>query len=173
MNQIKPLLMRTLALLTMAAGLLLSQRASAQILLSTTPLMAGQHYVAGTVLVYADADNVYVKYSLNEGWKLKETHLAVEADFASIPQTGSGNVRIGRFDYGESFSGNTQVAIYSIPRSELGTLNLYIATHAVVEGGGVGRQTAWSGPNAFAGKNWATYIITNGDGGGEGPPPNR
>lgn len=173
MKHLTPLLARSWALLLLAAGLLLSQRAEAQVLLSSTPLIAGQHYVAGNILVYADADNVYIRYTLNDGWTLKETHLAVEADLASIPQTGSGNVKVGRFDYGEAFSGFTQVALYSVPRSELGTLNLYIATHAVVEGIGVGRQTAWSGPYEFAGKNWATYIYVNGDGSGDGPPPNR
>lgn len=169
----KQQLTRLLALLTLVVGLSLTQRANAQVLLSSTPLIAGQHYTCGTIQVYADSTNLYVSYALDEGWTMSQTHLAVEADLASIPQTGSGNVKVGKFEYGESFSGGATYALYTIPRASLGTLNLYIATHAVVTGGGVGTQTAWSGPYDFAGKNWATYIVTNGDGGGEGPPPNR
>ncbi len=168
MNHLKPLLLRSLALLTLTVGLLLSQRATAQVLLTTSPLIAGQNETAGLVLVFADDDNVYVRYLLNDGWTLNETHLAVVADFASIPQTKNGNVRIGHFEYGDSFSGLTQDVTYSIPRSELGTLNLFVAAHAVVERISGGRETAWAGPYEFAGKNWATYMYI-----GEGTPPNR
>ncbi|HEY1172137.1 MAG TPA: hypothetical protein VGH19_12260 [Verrucomicrobiae bacterium] len=169
MNQLKSMFLRSLALLAFAGGLLFTQMSHAQVLLASYPLMAGQHEAAGFVVVSGDETNIYVRYTTSEGWSLKETHLAVEADFASIPQTGSGNVKIGRFEFGESLNGAT-TALYTIPRSGIGSLNFFVASHAVVERTSGSRETAWAGPLEFSGKNWATYFFVNG---GSEEPPNR
>lgn len=163
---------RLFALLTLAAGLLVNHQAQAQVVLSATPLMAGQNFIAGTVIVSADATNLYVAYYLNIGWTLKQTHVAVAKNLADIPQTGSGNPKVGNFGIQESFAQGVDTAFYTIPRASLGTLDLFIATHAVVEKVGGSRETGWAGPYDFAGKNWAMYIRTF-DPDGDGPPPNR
>lgn len=159
--------LRSLALLAFAGGLLFTQTTHAQVLLASYQLMAGQHEAAGFVVVSGDETNVYVRYTTSEGWSLKETHLAVESDLASIPQTGNGNVKIGHFEISDSFNGVTTVT-YTIPRSEIGSLNFFVASHAVVERTSGGRETAWAGPLEFGGKNWATYFYVVGD--GENPP---
>lgn len=162
---------RFFALLTLAAGLLMNHQAQAQVVLSATPLMAGQNYVAGTVIVSYDANNLYISYYMNNGWSLSQTHVAVATSLADIPQTGSGNPKVGNFGIAESFSTGADSAFYTIPRSSLGTLNLFIATHAVVQQTDGSRETGWAGTYDFDGKNWATYIRVFEP--GDGPPPNR
>jgi hypothetical protein len=171
MKNLIPTFTRFFALLTLATGLLMNHQAQAQVVLSATPLMAGQNYVAGTVIVSADADNLYISYYMNTGWTLKQTHVAVATSLDDIPQTGSGNPKVGNFGIQESFSPGADSAFYTIPRSSLGTLNLFIATHAVVEQDGGSRETGWAGTYDFDGKNWATYIRIFEP--GDGPPPNR
>lgn len=170
MKNLKTLLTRLFALIALSGGLLFTHRAQAQVVLASEPLIAGQNYVAGTVSVLADAENIYVIYYMALGWNLKETHVAVATSLDGIPTNKKGNPKVGKFPLGESFSGPTDGAIYTIPRSSLGTLDLFAATHAVVSrttGGGT--ETAWAGSHEFDGGSWATYMTMGGDSG----PPNR
>ena len=92
---------RSLALLTIVAFLLILPAA---VLAHTeddpvvTDLLAGQYMDAGDVLVWNDADNLYVKYEL-EGWCMSETHLHVADNLDGIPHTKKGNPIPGKFDY--------------------------------------------------------------------------
>src|SRR4030067_2937663 len=55
--------------------------------------------IAGTVKVWNDTTYLYVKYELTSEWQLVSTHLHVATSLAMIPQTRSGNPKIGSFEY--------------------------------------------------------------------------
>jgi len=96
-------------------------------------LYAGQNILVGKVLVWNDADNLYVKYLITDpDWCLTETHLHVAASMEEIPQK-NGNPIPGKFDYKGEHECESEVD-YVIPLPE-GTEcdnTLVIAAHAVV-----------------------------------------
>ncbi|UCG94963.1 MAG: DUF4842 domain-containing protein [archaeon] len=107
-----------------------------------TDLIAGQHTDVGDVLVWNDADNLYVKYLIEEeGWCLTETHLHVADSWEEIPQTeakgkgkgnSGGNPIPGQFE----FSGEHDCIAehtYTVPLGDWDCeTDLAIAAHAVV-----------------------------------------
>ncbi|MFX0105536.1 MAG: hypothetical protein ACFE75_08600, partial [Candidatus Hodarchaeota archaeon] len=103
-------------------------------------LFAGQHIDVGDVIVWNNADSVYVNYSLIDGWCLTETHLHVATSLEGIPQTqpnkkgnGGGNPIPGHFDYkGEHDCLSTFT--YEIPLTWNMDDLIYIAAHAEVQG---------------------------------------
>jgi len=130
----------------------------------TVTLIAGQNFYAGTVTVTSDGSHVCVTYQTIGGWQITETHLAIASSLAGIPQTKTGNPQPGKFPYSASHTPAVTTFTYCVPYVVSGNQAVYIATHAVVQqvndtGGVVQRQTAWSGPNGFPGKNWATYFV--------------
>ena len=128
-------------------------------------LFAGKDIYVGGVRIWNDDDNLYVMYSVwGTGWEITETHLAVATSLAGIPQTKSGNPKVGHFAYQMMHDPPvTTEYTYTIPLDwGEGTL-LYIAAHAVVQTWDpiYQEETAWADcePNAvFPGKNWATYV---------------
>ncbi|MFC1866088.1 rhodanese-like domain-containing protein [Chloroflexota bacterium] len=124
-------------------------------------LYAGQDIDIGTVSVWDDADNLYVKYSTTGGWELLETHLAVATSPGDIPQTKKGNPIPGQFSEGESFDIPVTDVTYTIPLPDAWYTSryttLYIAAHAAVSES----ESAWAAGIQFDGKNWATYFIYN------------
>ena len=129
-----------------------------------TPWWWANKMQVGTVHVWNDADYLYVEYTTTDGWELMETHVAVAEDFEDIPQTKSGNPKVGRFPYKHEELGGVTADPYTISLDEGWEPGdtLYIAAHAVVEIPGVQEETAWAncgGPDAyFPGNNWATYF---------------
>ena len=124
----------------------------------------------GHVVMWQDADNLYVKFVTVGGWSMTETHLHVAADDPNdIPQTKTGNPKVGKFDYQASHSPAVQEYTFTIPWDDdwdAGTI-LYIAAHANVQmmtgyddDGEPTYQfeTAWGDGTDFDGRNWATYI---------------
>ena len=110
----------------------------------------------GIVSVWNDGDNLYVTYITWVG--MHETHLAVVEAFEDIPQTKSGNPKVGRFPYKHEGLGGATTDPYVIPLEwDVGT-ELVIAAHAALCNG----ETAWAdcgGPDAyFPGGNWATFF---------------
>jgi hypothetical protein len=108
----------------------------------STPLYAGQDQLVGDVFVTNDGANIYVKYLLNddaidEGWVLKELHLAVESELGAIPVNNSGNPAPGQFEYKIYFDYDDITTEYEfeIPISDIGTeiSSVCVAAHAVVE----------------------------------------
>jgi len=98
----------------------------------------------GDVLIWNDADNLYVKYVIEDptpsdprdDWHITETHLAVGDNFdEDIPTTGSGNPKIGHFPYSMFHDPSVSEYTYTIPLTDVdlsfGEL-AYIAAHAVV-----------------------------------------
>jgi hypothetical protein len=129
-------------------------------------LWAGQSIPVGYVEVWNDDDFLYVTYHVYYGdWQLVETHVAVADSLAGIPQTNSGNPKVGNFPYSDP------AGDYEIPLTWGPDTTLFIATHAVVYSPSCGQETAWplrycdggnwaSGPPLypFPGKSWATYF---------------
>lgn len=125
----------------------------------------GDEYLdVGDVMIWQDADYLYVKYVTVDGWTMWETHLHVAESADDIPQA-NGNPKVGKFDYKETHDGVTEYT-YMIPWGDDWSI-LYIAAHAVVEkvvgydaeGDPIIREeTAWGEGPDFPGKNWAMYI---------------
>lgn len=118
------------------------------------PLIAGQNTTIGVVIVTNDAQFLYVEYVTLAPWVLVETHVAVADSLEGIPQTKTGNPKVGQFAYNiDSW----------IDRSIWpdGTV-LYVAAHAKVwkldNGQVVQEETAWGKGYPFPGNNWAMYF---------------
>jgi len=97
-------------------------------------LYAGQDIDVGTVSVWNDGSNLYVKYETTGGWEMTETHLAVETGEVDIPQTKKGNPIPGHFAY--STDHDPPVTVYQETIDITGYTvgdELIIAAHAVVE----------------------------------------
>ena len=99
---------------------------------SEVTLVAGQYMDAGKVTITDDGANITVTYETSGGWMLDGTHLAVEADFADIPQTGKGNPKVGKFECsGEGINDTTMEYVIPIPG---GATSVCIAAHAWFSG---------------------------------------
>ena len=108
-----------------------ASKSATSFVIHETDLMAGQHYVAGTVTVSINKTNVTVTYTTNDNWVLNETHLYA-GDKDLIPVTKKGNPKIGKFPYKAEHDGVNEFS-YVIPIAELkGTKCFTIAAHAVV-----------------------------------------
>jgi hypothetical protein len=98
-----------------------------------TILLAGQTIPVGTVKVWNDGVNLYVKYETTGGWKMTETHLAVATSLDGIPHTKTGNPIPGKFEYSTEHDPWLTEYIYEV---DLDTWTsetiLHIAAHAVV-----------------------------------------
>ena len=123
----------------------------------------------GEVQVWNDGTNLHITYDTNtwevSGWTLRETHLAIADDFEGIPQTHSGNPKVGKFPYKHEDLGGVELDEYVIPLTDLGLTvgdQIVIAAHGVVMGPCGQEETAWAdcgGPDAFfPGGNWATFF---------------
>lgn len=120
----------------------------------------------GDVLVWNDADYLYVKYVVTDtDWCITETHLHVAGEVAAIPQTKNGNPIPGQFDY---ISINDCVHEYTVMIQNIWDPEtpLVIAAHAdltkeVIIDGIVTYldETGWAAGLDFPGKNWATYFM--------------
>ena len=94
-------------------------------------------------------------------WEMTETHVAVADSLEGIPQTKSGNPKVGNFPYAMEHNPAVTTYTYVIDLEwEVGT-ELYIAAHAVVQDG-CRQETAWAdcqGPAfLFPGANWASFV---------------
>lgn len=155
--------------LVLALALALPMAAPAAAHTSAAPfiadLIAGQNIDVGEVEVWNDGVNLHVTY-VTDGWVLTETHLAVATSLDDIPQTGSGNPKVGKFPYSDPHGPVPEwtyhIALDTIdPDWEVGD-TLYIAAHAVVECDR--EETAWGygecdwGGQFTDGGSWATYF---------------
>ena len=141
---------------------------------TTTTLYAGRTTDAGTVRVYNDSSTLYVEFSTTGGWQLTESHVAIATSLAGIPQTKSGNPKIGNFPYQRTYSPVVTTDVYAFPMDQLavslglsgftcGSTSLVIAAHAVVvqldaNGGVTARETGWGNGTGFPGANWSMYF---------------
>jgi hypothetical protein len=131
----------------------------------TVTFWAGQHYDAGDVVVSVIDGVLCVDIQTTGGWVLTETHVAIATSLDLIPQTGSGNPKVGQFLFQtEHVPAVTSFQYCTDPLEYLYEAgNVFIAVHAKVErldSGGtvVQRETAWADGLPFPGNNWATYF---------------
>ncbi len=129
----KKVIIMFLAML-LAVGLTLpmaSVAAATESLPQTQTLWAGQDIDVGTVSVWNDNTNLYVKYETTGGWEMTETHLAIGNNVGDIPQTKKGNPIPGHFMY--STEHDPAVTEYEVVISGFAAGGgLFIAAHAVV-----------------------------------------
>ncbi|MBN1946065.1 MAG: hypothetical protein JW797_10335 [Bradymonadales bacterium] len=66
---------------------------------TSVDLVARRHSVVGEVIATNDEVNLYVEYSMQPGWGLEETHLALAVEVADLPLNRAGHPRVGHFPY--------------------------------------------------------------------------
>ena len=128
----------------------------------------GDEYIdVGDVIIWQDADYLYVQYVTTDGWSMTETHLAVDDVFADIPHTKKGNPKIGKFEFSGDHSPPTQEVLYTIDWDWASDALLYIAAHAVVQKDmsliecaepDWRIETAWGEGEDFGGASWAMVM---------------
>ena len=102
---------------------------------ATFYLYASQHYRVGELIIWKNTTHLIVKYDLDEGYNMSESQLHIATSLAGIPQTKTGNPKIGNFDYSENHDPRVAEYTYTIPWDQSwNNLDLYIAAHAVVWG---------------------------------------
>lgn len=100
-----------------------------------TGLIAGQHTNVGDVLVWNDADYLYVKYVTTDSWCLTETHVAAASSPGEIPTTKKDNPIPGQFYFSSEYEPYPCVQAtdpFEIPLEWAVGDPVYIAAHAVV-----------------------------------------
>ena len=131
----------------------------------------------GDVLVWNNADYLYVKYLIGDAdWCLTKTSLEVARSLEEIPQA-NGNPKLGHFTWKAQLGGLTEYT-EAVPLMAQPGLPVRIAAYASVsqvlnQDVSVG---AWGEGNDFPGKNWAMYftytvafVDPGGGGAGSGP----
>jgi hypothetical protein len=130
-----------------------------------TDLIAGHTMDAGHVLVWNDADYLYVKYVTSNGWCLEKVSLHVAASLSGIPQTNSGNPIPGKFTYKADLECASE-STFAIPLTWAEGTEVYIAARAEVSGSPpdgprvshLSPEGAWAEGMDFPGGNWAMYF---------------
>jgi hypothetical protein len=129
----------------------------------TTNIIAGQNIDVGDIFVWNNNDNLYVQYMTTNNWWLNETHLHVATSLSGIPQTLSGNPKVGNFDYQTEHNPHVQSYTYTIPIIWNWQTELYIAAHCEVvlkdiNGNIIQQETGWGQGYNFPGNSWAMYF---------------
>jgi hypothetical protein len=93
-------------------------------------LYAGQHELVGRVTVKEEGDFYVIRYEMDAGFCLKETHLEVVGDPGDFPMSGGGNPPPGQFTYKGYHDCETDIE-YKVPLTDFEG-PIYIAAHAVV-----------------------------------------
>lgn len=106
-----------------------------------TELMAGQSTDAGSVCATVDGDYLKVTYTTEGGWQLTESHLWVGTQWSQMPQTRTGNPKIGNFPYNSGPLNGATTYTVSVDLRNFGlnssmttcqALNLFVAAHAAL-----------------------------------------
>ena len=132
----------------------------------TVTLWAGQFIDAGSVTVTNDESVLSVEIVAAEGWYLTESHVAVAYTMEDLPQTGSGNPKVGHFDFSVEHDPPVSEYTYLIDIPEYGYQfedSLVMAVHAIVKridetGAVLQTETGWADGPEFPGSSWATYM---------------
>lgn len=140
---------------------------------SETSLIAGQDDDIGTVTVEQteEGGSLFITYTTTGDWYMTETHLHVAEDCSDIPQTGSGNPKVGNFEFSATHDPPVQEYTVEVPLDsdwEPGD-DLCIAAHADVfcdiNDNGVfdadvdREETAWGEGELFTQRgNWAMHF---------------
>jgi hypothetical protein len=139
---------------------------------SCVTLLAGQSTPAGSVCSSVEGENLKVTYETTNGWLLYGAHLWAGPDLAGVPQTNSGNPKIGNFPYNAGSLAGVSSYSFLVPLSRFGLsssmtscapVTAYVVAHAVVKrtlpDGTVQSETAYGeGPRLVQRGNWATWF---------------
>jgi hypothetical protein len=129
---------------------------------TTTPLVAGQNFVAGTISISNSADYIFIQYVTDSLWVMSDAHVAVASTLDGIPQTKTHNPIPGRFAYSATFDPEVSSYTFAVPLagSFAAGQTVFIAAHALVQAPKAfgGSQTGWGFGPEFQGSNWATYL---------------
>lgn len=151
-----------------ASALFQSKGTTATASCHSSDLIAGQNIVVGTVDVHVDGSVITITYNTIPGWTIDQTHMSLGNCTDDIPTTGSGNPKVGHFEYSATHGAGTQVVTYTADSSTL-PAQTCIAAHAVVSSASGQTETAWGAGLDFPGRSWATYMeldmLTCGSGG--------
>jgi len=130
-------------------------------------MLAGQHIEAGQVCVEVDAagENLLVTYEMAGGWQLLEAHLWAGLDLVSMPQSKTGNPKIGNFPYNSGDIAGTDSHTFTVPLTAFGSVEPcdvtgLLAAHAAVRkanaDGTYQTETGWLEGTQIAAKgSWA------------------
>jgi len=160
-----------IALLGVAALIHSTDSAAAEPVAQCQILKAGQTINAGSVCVTNDKTTLQVTYTTTGNWYLADLHLFVGQSLTEMPQTKTGNPKIGNFPYTIE-NVNSQSYTFTLPLGALGIFDpcakdnpaLYIAAHAVLvlrdsAGNVIDKQTGWAaGTQMNAKGSWAMYF---------------
>ncbi|MBD3306882.1 hypothetical protein GF339_10675, partial [candidate division KSB3 bacterium] len=140
-------------------------------------LLAGQTIPAGTITVEVVEDEAgayafIVTYSTVDGWELTEAHLWVGTDLAQMPQTRSGNPKIGNFpSQSGEITGATSYTFYvPVTLAEAmctSTPDYLIAAHAALrkptgDGTTYQTETGWGDGERLGDRgSWATVFAVD------------
>ena len=127
---------------------------------ATMDLIAGQNYLAGLVTIERDESYLIITYTTSGNWKINATHMYAGI-CEDIPQTRSGNPRVGVFDYATTHSNGTNTVQYAIEVDFFDSC-FCVAAHAEVSltddsGNTIQSETAWGQGQQFDGNSWAMY----------------
>lgn len=124
-----------------------------------TDLLAGQNMDAGNVTIYNTQDSLYIFVETSGNWRLTSTKIYV-GTLAGMPQTSTGNPKVGQFPYKKNFSPSATSSLTVISLSGLPACYI-VAVHVdlqqVVNGTIVQTQTGWANGSPMPGSNWAMY----------------
>lgn len=138
-------------------------------------MVAGQTMDAGTICVDMMDDTLEVTDHATGDWKIYEAQVWIGDGLDEMPQTPTGNPKIGNFPYKAEDLGGVSAYTFSIPLSDLGPeeelcdVEFYLAAHAtlgrMVEGEEEMQfETAWSDGMGFNVRgSWAmvsTFVFT-------------
>ncbi len=125
-----------------------------------TDLIAGQNMDAGNVTIYNTSDSLYIFVETSGNWKLTSTKIYV-GTLAGMPQTSTGNPKVGQFPYKKNFSPAATSSLTAVSLAGLSSCYI-VAVHVdlqeVVNGTIVQTQTGWANGTPMPGNNWAMYV---------------
>lgn len=126
------------------------------------PLLAGQYHNAGTVNVDLIDGEIVISYQTTGDWDISGIHMDISGcENLTFPTTGSGNPKIGKFEYKSEHEDGINQVDYFFNEADLGD-QFCVALHAVVEDGNGNQETAWAdGGLDFGGNSWAMYASVN------------
>lgn len=131
----------------------------------TVNLIAGQNINIGNALVILEDGTLCIEINTVNNWVMTLTHVAIAPVVDSLPQTGSGNPKVGKFFF--STEHEPPVTSYTYCCNPLDFIwepgGICIAIHADVmlldeNSDPIQEETAWAEGPEFPGNSWATYV---------------
>lgn len=123
-------------------------------------LLAGQTMDAGNVTIYNTDDSLYVYVETSGNWLIASTKIYA-GTLAGMPQTNSGNPKVGQFPYKSNYSPGVSGSLTAIPLSALPScyiVAIHVDLQETVNGTVVQTQTGWASGTAMSGNNWGMYV---------------